>query len=321
MMNRFDYSPCGYMQLSLDGEILNINETMVNWLKTEKSQLLHQSIEKVLSKVSMMMFYSYFYPKISIQGHVEEMLLTLKTTEGTSDSYVLNAKKFEEDKSAFIDCVFMRINNRVDHEKELKNVQYALQDALKQKQDAFEVLERINLQIEEQKSKLEQMNADLEQISHIDALTNVYNRRYLNERMIEIMNDPVLLSVIMVDIDHFKKVNDTYGHLTGDVVLAKLAKCLSNTLADKGIVTRYGGEEFALLLPMIDSEEALEIAHFLKAEVENQEFEVVERITISLGVSTRTEDDTVTTLFEKADNALYFAKNNGRNQAIHANQL
>lgn len=81
MMNRFEHSPCGYMQLSLDGEILNLNETMAKWLKMDKQQLLHQSIEKVLSKVSMMMFYSYFYPKISIQGHVEEMLLTLKTAE------------------------------------------------------------------------------------------------------------------------------------------------------------------------------------------------------------------------------------------------
>ena len=65
MMNRFEHSPCGYMQLSLDGEILNLNETMAKWLKMDKQQLLHQSIEKVLSKVSMMMFYSYFYPKIS----------------------------------------------------------------------------------------------------------------------------------------------------------------------------------------------------------------------------------------------------------------
>lgn len=320
MMNRFEHSPCGYMQLSLDGEILNLNETMANWLKMDKQQLLHQSIEKVLSKVSMMMFYSYFYPKISIQGHVEEMLLTLKTAEGTSDSYVLNAKKFEEE-TPIIDCVFMRINRRVDHEKELRNVQYALQDALKQNQIAVEALEKINQQIEEQKAKLEQMNLELSQISHVDALTGAYNRRYLNERMEEIMQEKVLLSVIMVDIDHFKKVNDTYGHLTGDVVLTKLSKCLSNTLGDKGIVTRYGGEEFALLLPLINADEALEIAQFLNREVGNQEFEVVDHITISLGVSTRTEDDTITTLFKRADDALYYVKNNGRNQAVHANQL
>ena len=161
-----------------------------------------------------------------------------------------------------------------------------------------------------------------EELAHKDALTGLNNRRAffdLGHRAFEQakrFDHP--LSVIMMDIDHFKKINDNYGHWVGDRVLQALAKPLRTLVREIDVVARMGGEEFAFVLPETDLEEAARLAERLRAEIEN--IEVIEgehliTMTASLGVASRSADDeNLESLLTQADDALYVAKKKGRNQ-------
>ncbi len=155
-----------------------------------------------------------------------------------------------------------------------------------------------------------------------DPLTSIYNRRYFEEEVkkqiikAKSLNQPY--SVLMLDADFFKKVNDTYGHKTGDKVLIELAAKAERALRDKDIVARYGGEEFIIFLPEINALQAQKVADRLRQSIstivvysdDNQEV----RFTVSVGVSSSEISDNVDTLVKTADEALYRAKQNGRNR-------
>jgi diguanylate cyclase (GGDEF)-like protein len=156
-----------------------------------------------------------------------------------------------------------------------------------------------------------------------DTLTGLYNRRYVEERLgIEAdksFKGPVPLSLVMVDIDHFKRVNDTFGHTEGDRVLREISSALKSSVRKKDIVARYGGEEFILILPETNLEESCVIAERIRRTVETTPFEVGNvrlSLTISLGISSFPDHhpESKEELVAMADQALYDAKRGGRNQ-------
>lgn len=155
-----------------------------------------------------------------------------------------------------------------------------------------------------------------------DPLTSLYNRRYfeseVKKQIIKSKNANLPYSVLMLDADFFKKVNDTYGHKTGDKVLIELGAKAERALRDKDIVARYGGEEFVVFLPEIDAATAYKVADRLRQSIasivvysdDNQKV----KFTVSIGVSSSEISDNVDTLVKTADEALYKAKQNGRNR-------
>ena len=157
-----------------------------------------------------------------------------------------------------------------------------------------------------------------------DALTGIYNRRYINEKLpIDVINASLLdkgIALIMADIDFFKKVNDAYGHITGDEVLKDFADTLSGCIQrESDWVSRYGGEEFLICLPGASLERAIEIAEHMRKTVENKMIlcgEKTIKLTASFGVCTikPTPGVSVENLIARADKKLYAAKNNGRNR-------
>jgi diguanylate cyclase (GGDEF)-like protein len=157
-----------------------------------------------------------------------------------------------------------------------------------------------------------------------DSLTGVYNRRYIDEKLPAILANAAIseqsLSVIIADIDNFKIVNDTYGHLAGDCTLKYFAGLLSQSLKRKtDWVSRYGGEEFLICLPGADNSQAAEIAELMRRNTENYLMECGEhkfKITSSFGVSTQKPHEKISPedLIEAADKKLYEAKHNGRNR-------
>lgn len=161
---------------------------------------------------------------------------------------------------------------------------------------------------------------ELEKLASIDKLTGVYNRRRVDEFLqteIEIAKrHSQKLSVIIVDIDHFKSVNDTHGHQRGDIVLSKTAQIISENLRKSDIFGRYGGEEFLIISTQTNKEQAYVLAEKLRAAVEAYRFEIVGQKTICLGVAELDEGDNEKTVIEKADKALYEAKNSGRNKTV-----
>ncbi|MBX7193695.1 MAG: GGDEF domain-containing protein [Sandaracinaceae bacterium] len=161
-----------------------------------------------------------------------------------------------------------------------------------------------------------------------DRLTGAYNRHFLDERLQSewsfAKRHGTRLSVLFVDADHFKKVNDTYGHAGGDAVLRSLAAVLMKAMRQEDVVARYGGEEFIVLVRGIPQEAVVALADRVRAEVQACVIEHEGRtipITISIGVSTHEaerEDEDVEALVARADAALYKAKEQGRNRVVAA---
>ena len=162
-----------------------------------------------------------------------------------------------------------------------------------------------------------------------DFLTDTLNRR----SFFDICSQEVLkakryfndLSFLIIDIDYFKEVNDTYGHLNGDIVLVELVQEMKNTIRETDTLGRIGGEEFAVLLPESSADDALNLANRIRESVEKKIF-ILEgdevKITVSIGVGKLTEHDTIIqTILKRADIALFKAKNNGRNQICCADEL
>lgn len=158
-----------------------------------------------------------------------------------------------------------------------------------------------------------------------DALTGIYNRVKFNDMLPHYINRALKyneqFSIILFDIDHFKMINDTYGHNIGDIVLVELTALVKSIIKDMKIrqntlLSRWGGEEFVILLQSKRKKDAYEIAQSIRKEVYMYSFNVVKRVTCSFGVTDFRVDDTETSLFHRVDNALYRAKDGGRNRVI-----
>jgi diguanylate cyclase (GGDEF)-like protein len=162
------------------------------------------------------------------------------------------------------------------------------------------------------------------ELSYTDELTRVFNRRYFNQRFEREMQRAQrygrALSLIMLDIDHFKAFNDAHGHLWGDTILKQVAQILEKSLRKADILARFGGEEFVVLLPEIDKEQGRKVAEKLRRAIERTDFpkaaaQPLGRLTISLGLAAFPEDAEETeALLDHADQGLYLAKSRGRNQ-------
>ena len=155
-----------------------------------------------------------------------------------------------------------------------------------------------------------------------DELTRLPNRRYMAQRFLQEMQrarrSHKSLAFVMMDLDHFKNINDTYGHLQGDQVLAELAKILIAGKRESDVAARYGGEEFALILHETPAEGAMILAERIRSAVEAATFPGGLKLTISIGVAATDDEARFTALMEKADEALYQAKEGGRNRVVLA---
>lgn len=178
---------------------------------------------------------------------------------------------------------------------------------------AYQQLSMLNRQ-------LQTVNVRLSYMALTDELTQLFNRREIEQRIHNAFVNAKLkgstVALIMVDIDFFKKVNDTYGHATGDMVLREVARIIHNQVNEDNdeAAGRWGGEEFIVLLPGYDSEGAKKIAERLRREVEEHEFTGVGQRTVSVGVTSAKIGENEEDVFIRADNALYKAKESGRNR-------
>ncbi len=191
-------------------------------------------------------------------------------------------------------------------------------------QDKFDALQ--NNMLDEVKkankliTKLSQEVTELERNSNLDSLTKIFNKGALTTYLSNVCEKGYLkheLHLLMLDIDDFKKVNDTHGHLAGDKVLIYLTKLLRNTLRDGDKLFRFGGEEFVIILNRIEEKSCLEIAERILNLIRSNRLIYKGRslaVTVSMGMTTYQKGDTPTTLIERADRALYVSKNSGKNQ-------
>ncbi len=167
-------------------------------------------------------------------------------------------------------------------------------------------------------TKHQRTSKELERLSVIDPLTSIYNRRKFNELLISEIDRSKRyrtdLSIIMCDIDHFKNINDTYGHNVGDTALIAFSEKITQSIRETDIFARWGGEEFMILMPNIDINSARSVAEKLRSIIEKTDIKEVDTFTASFGVTNLNQEDTPDSFIKRVDEVMYKAKNNGRNR-------
>jgi len=189
-----------------------------------------------------------------------------------------------------------------------------------------EELSESRTKVEEAGGKIQNLEKELHvtrEESIKDGLTGLHNRRAFNhfiKSALSSYDQEKLWCLIMIDIDHFKRVNDTHGHIIGDALLFKLAHILSGASRDSDFVGRYGGEEFVIMLPSTPLPQGMKFCEVLQGRIRNSRWqyrstdkEIVVSATVSAGVALQRQFDTPETLIARADSALYLAKESGRN--------
>lgn len=207
----------------------------------------------------------------------------------------------------------------------LKALELGVNDYLITPVDFNELTARVKTQVRRKKYQ-EALKSNYQEsvsLAVTDGLTKLYNRHYLDTHLKNLLKQAVEtgrpLAMLIMDMDHFKQVNDTYGHDVGDEVLRQLAALIVQTIRSADLAARYGGEEFVILMPETDAARAYEGAERIRKIVETTPFKVSHDVgainkTISIGVSWLEQGDTPESLLKRADNALYQSKNSGRNK-------
>jgi len=188
-------------------------------------------------------------------------------------------------------------------------------------QEEFQVRVSNLVQLRQALDYLEEQHTILYEMAMRDRLTSLYNRHYVNERTQALIQEAKTsrrpLSLIVLDIDHFKRINDTHGHAIGDAVLIAVATAVSDSIGETGIVARMGGEEFMAVLPATDEFASSSKAEKLREIIEDMEPSGL-HVTASFGIAQLRPEDSYETVFSRADMAMYQAKRAGRNCVVSA---
>ncbi|QHW32070.1 diguanylate cyclase [Paenibacillus rhizovicinus] len=321
---QLDTAPCGYVTISDTGIIRSVNQAFLQMLQCGRDELIGRHIESAMSVTNKLFFHTYFYPYIRLYGHVSEMCFSLRTNANEEVPVLLNGVRQEREGETVIDCVVLLMRKRMEYEKDMLQTKTRLEELYQATNEANKRLERLHEEYEQKQQELMRVNHQLETLASTDPLTGLRNRRFFQERLLASLasyresGEP--FSLLIFDIDHFKRINDTYGHPVGDLILTDLARLLQSLSRETDIVARFGGEEFVAILPQADLEEAVRMAErYCSAAAAAAWGEY--RITISIGAATVTAEDTGETIVHRADLALYASKNGGRNRVTHASHM
>jgi diguanylate cyclase (GGDEF)-like protein len=218
------------------------------------------------------------------------------------------------------------LTGRVDTADVVTGLHLGAHDYLRKPFEANELMARVSAALRTKwlQDELRTRNAELDRVSRIDMLTNIYNRRHLDEHLRSVISaarrHDRTIGVLIVDIDHFKNVNDEHGHLAGDAVLREVAARLAQAMRTEDALGRWGGEEFLAVLTDTPPEGVRVMAERLRQVIAAAPFTLDDgsqiRVTVSVGHASGTEDAEV--LVHRADDALYVAKAEGRNRVAAA---
>ena len=184
-----------------------------------------------------------------------------------------------------------------------------------------EELKKLNIELTKLAEELKEKNVKLEFIANKDKLTSLYNRHFFDQIIdtemdnADVNNEP--MSLVIFDLDHFKNVNDTWGHPAGDRVLKTTAEISSKLVRKCDILFRWGGEEFIILMPKTNANEAVLVAERIRKEIEKNIYGEVGHLTCSFGVAERVRYEMFRKWYQKADEAVYIAKDEGRNRVVN----
>lgn len=279
----FQSAPICYQSLDIHGKIMEINKAWIDEMGYSREEVIGHKFIEFLTPESQAIFPAVFWRYVT-SGELESTEFEMIRKDRSIITIDYHGKVGFEENGLFkqTHCVFFNITERKEMEKEMHR------------------------------------------LAVTDALTGLYNRRHYfalaENEFKRARRHNLPLSAIMIDIDKFKQVNDTYGHLVGDQVLQEIAHACQQTMREIDIIGRYGGDEIAILLPDTTETQAYQAAERLRQRIqdlyaENQEIEI--KLTLSLGVAQLSiEDHNSSVLQDRADQALFLAKNAGRNKVM-----
>ncbi|MGZ4960752.1 MAG: GGDEF domain-containing protein [Methylomonas sp.] len=203
-----------------------------------------------------------------------------------------------------------------------------LQEIIQETQSLVVTSQAMQANLTEANREMEQLRSELAQVRQIattDGLTGLLNRRAFDTALAEIVeqSEPHKACLSILDIDHFKRINDTFGHIVGDNVIKYVASLMKKYAEDHHLVARYGGEELAIIMPNTSQEKAIEISESIRCSMQSSRLQrkndnqSLGSITLSIGIAQLQPGDSSESFIVRADNALYKAKQTGRNKVVH----
>jgi diguanylate cyclase len=249
-----------------------------------------------------------------VVDEIDQVMAMIEQAAGTTSSYT----------ESLVDAT-QQLDRNVDRES-LRAILEGLVESTKEIEHNNQMLEE---RLKASRQEIRELQASLEAARHeslTDPLTSLANRKSFEQSCQRTLTAAAAggepMSLVLADIDHFKTFNDSYGHLTGDQVLRLVAMCIKQNVTGKDIAARFGGEEFAVILPNTGLRDAETVADHIRGAVMSKELmkrstgESLGRVTISAGVATWQPGDTLASLIERADACLYVAKRLGRNRTV-----
>lgn len=289
-----DHIPQLVVVLGPDDLILDVNEIAETWTGIHKADMLGKD-------------------PLQIFKNWPQFLNRMLVTEETREEVTLPGEP-----SRVVELMVIPIKNKIDGKLNGRTiVAHDITERKRAENDLTDMNEILWGKIEE----VETLRAQLQELAIRDPLTGLFNRRFFSEALekefAKTVRENSSLSVIILDVDHFKKFNDTYGHKCGDFVLQSLAKFLDDSIRKGDIICRFGGEEFVVLMPNADTDSAYERAELLRKQFKEMLFEYNDKklkCTFSAGVASfPAHASNGELLLNLADQALYHSKANGRN--------
>lgn len=304
----FDQAAVGMAHVSLEGKWLHVNDKICEILGYSREILLGLTFQEVTYPPDLHTDLDYLQQLLlgSIPSYSMEKRYVRRDGSLTWVNLTVALVRTPEGEPDYFVSVLEDIQSRKETETALDEARKLYRQHLEQ-------------QVAERTEDLMRANHELQRLALQDALTKLPNRLAANERLrqefLRLKRTGSPYCVLMMDIDHFKSINDTYGHETGDHVLEHFSATLAGTLRVTDFVARFGGEEFIALMPDTEIEGAMVSAEKVRKAIQAENFPVVGRVTVSIGVGlSRAEDANEDETVRRADAALYCSKNEGRNR-------
>ena len=321
--------PCPVLVTDLHGRMLAANADLLAVVGGTEAQWLQQAMDVLLPPASRIFLQTHVWPMLLNQGGVREIYLHLRGAQGQRVPVMVNCRRglvaHDGPDGGTQGCywVFFVARERSRFEAELVQARARAQSLAADLALANAELRAMHLQLTQHTHVVESENRELAELSQTDPLTGLGNRRALALAVAHwqaLADSGARASVLMVDVDHFKAVNDLHGHDEGDRVLAALARQLQASIRSSDLAVRYGGEEFTLWLPNADRPGAAHTA--LRVHEHVRSLRVGDQpITVSIGVATASlahDPALLQRLLHQSDAAVYQAKMAGRNQTVFA---
>lgn len=290
-----------------------------------ENQRLNNEIDVLLNKKQLISakVTQSLYEKYVLQGMPERLE---KANSGLSlvvDNTLENINKVESSTNDYITDL-TNSQNTLDSYSDIDELKVTVQDILANTQTLLSNSHTLKQNLEQSSQEIELLKRELaavKEIAQTDALTGLLNRGALDKELSTLCNQAIRKAAILLfDLDHFKKVNDTFGHVIGDKILQFFSSLLKTEVGDEHIAARFGGEEMVLILFDVSQQEATDFANTIRTKLvdsklqQTKDGQQIGSVSVSVGISFFQIGDTPTSLIDRADQALYKSKENGRNQ-------